>query len=123
MREVIENKQFDEERSLYNLKNGLVKKCIFAGPADGESVLKEARDVVVEDCDFSLRYPLWHVDGFELNNSRMDDKARAALWYCKDGKISNSTLGGIKAIRECSNISFDNKIKNIRTKLKHKVIR
>lgn len=108
MREVIENKQFDEERSLYNLKNGLVRNCTFAGPADGESVLKEARDVVVDHCDFSLRYPLWHVDGFELTNSTMSDKARAALWYCKDGKITNSNLGGIKAIRECSNITFDN---------------
>ena len=54
----IESVQFDEERALYNLKNTHVCDCIFAGPADGESVLKEARNVRVEKSAFSLRYPL-----------------------------------------------------------------
>lgn len=38
---IIENQTFDEERALYNIKNTEVKNCVFAGPADGESVLKE----------------------------------------------------------------------------------
>lgn len=106
--ELIENKQFDEERSLYNLQNTEVRNCIFAGVADGESVLKEARTIKVSDSNFSLRYPLWHVKEFELNHSVMDDKARAALWYCENGKIKDSRLMGIKAIRECRNITFKN---------------
>lgn len=106
--EIIENKQFDEERSLYNLQNAEVRNCIFAGVADGESVLKEARTIKVSDSNFSLRYPLWHVREFELNHSVMDDKARAALWYCENGKINDSKLMGIKAIRECKNIAFKN---------------
>lgn len=104
----IESVQFDEERALYNLKNTHVCDCIFAGPADGESVLKEARDVVVENCSFSLRYPLWHVQGFHLHDSKMDEKARAAIWYATDGRITDSDLMGIKAVRECTNITLDN---------------
>lgn len=104
MRMLIEGKQFDEERSLYALKNADVKKCVFAGPADGESVLKEARDVALEDCDFSLRYPLWHVRGFRLDSCKMDELTRAAIWYAQEGHIENSVLGGIKAVRECRNI-------------------
>ena len=104
----IESVQFDEERALYNLKNTHVCDCIFAGPADGESVLKEARDVTVENCSFSLRYPLWHVEGFKLLDSRMDEKTRAAIWYARNGKISESDLMGIKAVRECQNIVVDN---------------
>ena len=38
----IANKQFDEERALYHLQDADVVECIFAGPADGESVLKES---------------------------------------------------------------------------------
>ena len=38
-------KQFDEERALYHLQNADVTDCVFAGPADGESVLKESEDV------------------------------------------------------------------------------
>ncbi|MCI8638748.1 MAG: DUF3737 family protein [Coprococcus sp.] len=37
---------------------------MFAGPADGESALKESRDISLRDYSFSLRYPLWHVKGF-----------------------------------------------------------
>ena len=104
MRMLVEGKQFDEERSLYALKNADVKKCVFAGPADGESVLKEAGDVALEDCDFSLRYPLWHVRGFRLDSCKMDELTRAAIWYAQEGHIENSVLGGIKAVRECRNI-------------------
>ena len=108
MREKIVGKQFDEERALYNLKSSDVVDCIFAGPADGESVLKEARDVNLSNCEFSLRYPLWHVEGFRLDNCSMDDKTRAAIWYAKDAVIANSRLHGIKAVRECSNIAISN---------------
>ena len=106
MREKIIGKQFDEERALYNLKKSDVEDCVFAGPADGESVLKEARDVNLKNCDFSLRYPLWHVEGFRLDNCSMDDKTRAAIWYAKDAVIENSRLHGIKAVRECKNIEI-----------------
>ena len=106
MREQIIGKQFDEERALYYLQHADVVDCRFAGPADGESVLKEARDVGVKNCSFSLRYPLWHVRGFRMEGSSMDDKTRAAIWYACDGEIVNSTLGGIKAVRECRNISL-----------------
>ena len=106
MREVIRNKQFDEERALYYLRSTDVVDCVFAGPADGESVLKEARDIGVKNCAFSLRYPLWHVRGFRMENSTMDELTRAAIWYACDGEIVNSTLGGIKAVRECQNISL-----------------
>ena len=106
MREQIVGKQFDEERALYYLQHTDVVDCVFAGPADGESVLKEARDVGVINCDFSLRYPLWHVRGFRMENSKMDELTRAAIWYACDGEIVNSTLGGIKAVRECQNINI-----------------
>ena len=106
MREEIIGQSFDEERALYNLSHADVIDCVFAGPADGESVLKEARDVSLENCSFSLRYPLWHVEGFQLHDSKMDELTRAAIWYAKDGTITDSVLGGIKAIRECENIAI-----------------
>lgn len=107
MRRMVENGQFDEERALYNLQNADVKNCTFAGPADGESVLKESRDVNVMDCTFSLRYPLWHVKQFTMEHSTMDELTRAAIWYASDGLIKDSTLGGIKAVRECERIRLE----------------
>lgn len=104
----IYRKVFDEERALYHLQDTAVVDCDFAGPADGESALKEARNISVENCRFSLRYPLWHVEGFTLADSTMDEAARAAIWYAADGNIHGSVLGGIKAVRECRNISIAN---------------
>ena len=108
METIISNAQFDEERALYNLKDTRVENCRFEGPADGESALKEARNIQVANTAFSLRYPLWHVEGFKLENCSMDEKARAAIWYAKDGMITDSVLGGIKALRECDNMTLKN---------------
>ena len=83
----IANQVFDEERSLYNLRDTEVVECTFSGPADGESVLKECRGVKVENCTFSLRYPLWHAKEFVLNNSSMDDKTREWFSYYNGQKI------------------------------------
>lgn len=102
------NQTFDEERSLYNLKNTEVVNCKFEGPADGESVLKECRNFAVNHCSFSLRYPMWHARKFTLKHSSMDDKTRAPLWYCKDGEITDCNIQGIKCLRECQNIIVNN---------------
>ena len=106
MRKEIFGKTFDEERALYNLTKANVVDCVFAGPADGESVLKEARDVALENCRFSLRYPLWHVEGFKLYDSSLDEATRAPIWYSRDGVITDSELNCIKAVRECRNIKI-----------------
>lgn len=107
MRTNIAHKQFDKERALYNLQQADVTECTFAGPADGESVLKESRDVNLRKCTFSLRYPLWHVKGFTMEDSSMDELTRAAIWYAEDGMIRKSVLDGIKAVRECARIQLE----------------
>ena len=78
----------------------------FAGPQDGESVLKEARNITVKDCSFSLRYPLWHVQDYKLTDSVLDVNTRAPIWYAKGGYIENCTIDGIKCLRECDNTSM-----------------
>ena len=106
MRKEIFGETFDEERSLYHLTGADVTDCTFAGPADGESALKEARNVKLENCRFSLRYPLWHVEGFKLHDSSLDEATRAPIWYSRDGAITDSDLNCIKALRECRNVKI-----------------
>ena len=53
MRTRIENKQFSEERALYNIIDTDVVNVTFAGIEDGESVLKEIRNCSVSHCNFS----------------------------------------------------------------------
>ncbi len=98
---LIANRTMDEERALYGSSDITVKGCRFDGPADGESALKESRNVTVEDSYFNLRYPFWHVHGLEISSSEMTDKCRAAIWYSDNIRITGSKLHGIKALREC----------------------
>ena len=99
----IRNKSFDEERALYGISDTRVSECTFAGPADGESALKECREVTVENCSFSLRYPLWHAKDYTLSHSVMDELTRAPIWYSSNGRVEQCTINGIKTLRECEN--------------------
>ena len=103
---IISGQVLDQERALYGLRDAAVRDCRFEGPADGESALKECGGLTIENCDFLLRYPLWHVDHSTLRNCRMTESCRAALWYDNDLTIENCDLGGIKALRECRNIKL-----------------
>ena len=103
--EIIENQRFDQERALYGSRDLTVRSCAFDGPADGESAFKECERIVAEDCFFNLRYPFWHVHGLTIRRSEMTELCRAALWYSDHISITGSRLHGIKALRECGQIS------------------
>ena len=105
---LIENKTFDEERALYGSESLMVKNCRFDGPADGESALKECRNIWADHCYFNLRYPLWHVQNLTVQSSEMTEKCRAALWYSENIKITDTKMHGIKALRECQNARIEN---------------
>lgn len=106
--ELIRDQRFDAERALYGRDDILVKDCKFEGEADGESALKECRNVEIDHCYFDLRYPFWHDHDLSIKDALMTENCRAALWYCKQVDIEDSKLHGIKALRECSNVTIKN---------------
>lgn len=99
----IKNKRFGEERALYNLTDAIINNCKFTGKEDGESALKEARDIIVTNTQFDLRYPLWHVKKYSLADSSLNEGCRAPIWYSEDGKIINCQITGVKCLRESVN--------------------
>lgn len=100
----IQNMTFDEERTLYQSHDLILKHCAFDGAADGESALKESRNIIAENCFCNLRYPFWHNHNLQIRNTKMTENCRAALWYSDDIVIENTKLFGIKALRECSDV-------------------
>ena len=105
---IIENKNFPEERALYGVNEVELKNCTFQGEEDGESALKEARNISLKDCYMALRYPLWHNENVSLERVEMTNTCRAALWYSSRIAVKDSKLDGIKALRECSDIELLN---------------
>lgn len=104
----ITNQIFPEERALYKTIDTTIENCRFEGKEDGESALKESRNIEVNNCFFALRYPFWHVNQATINNIEMTETCRAAFWYDKNISLINSKLFGIKAIRECFDIKISN---------------
>lgn len=107
-RTLLTNQQFEEERALYASDGIELEHCQFDGPADGESALKESKNIIVKQCYFNLRYPFWHDINLEMTECEMTSNCRAALWYTSNASIRDSKLHGIKALRECDNIRIDN---------------
>lgn len=105
---VVENQTFDMERSFYGSRELVLKNCSFDGPADGESACKESNEIEIDHCFFNLRYPFWHDHGLTIKNSEMTEKCRAALWYSNHVEVTDSKLHGIKAFRECSDVTIRN---------------
>ena len=103
---VIENKNFPGERALYGANEVELINCAFQGEEDGESALKEARNVLLKDCYMDLRYPLWHNENVALERVEMTVNCRAALWYSQRIAVKDSKLHGIKALRECSDVEL-----------------
>ena len=105
---IVENKKFPDERALYGAVGVRLVNCQFDGEEDGESALKEARNIELENCYMNLRYPLWHDVGVNLLDVSMTENCRAALWYTEDVTADNCRMLGIKALRECKNINIRN---------------
>ena len=103
---IYENLTLDAERALYGERDIHIKSCAFDGPADGESALKEAGNIIAENCFFNLRYPFWHCDKVKIQDSHLTELCRAALWYSNDVEIFGSKLHGIKAVRECQRVKI-----------------
>lgn len=108
MQHTISNQTFGQERALYNLQNATVQNCSFCGQEDGESALKECRNIVVQHSNFQLRYPLWHCHGVQISHCTQTETCRAPLWYCSQVDVQHSQLHGIKAVRECNNVAISN---------------
>ena len=107
MNNIIKNQTYDEERALYGSEGIIVESCKFDGPADGESALKESRNIKVTGSYFNLRYPFWHANNLEITDSEMTENCRAALWYTQNAVMTDTKFYGIKALRECSNIRVE----------------
>lgn len=104
----LQHQTFPQERALYAARDLRLSQCTFEGAEDGESALKEAARIDATHCHFALRYPLWHGTDIRLHECTLAPTCRAALWYAHKVDIEHSRLHGIKALRECQQVSLRN---------------
>ena len=86
------------ERALFASNSLEITDTIFD---DGESPLKESRNIVLDGCMFKWKYPLWYCDNVTVSNSSWFTMARAGVWYSNNIKISDSAIEAPKNFRRC----------------------
>jgi hypothetical protein len=109
---VIQTIQTGQERAFYGSKNVHFKNITIDGIEQGESAFKECRNITVEETNIVLKYCVWHCHNITLYKTVIDVNSRASIWYCENIEIINCKLNGVKACRNCSNLTLKDCIIN-----------
>lgn len=110
MATVFEQQLFTGERAQFFANAAAYRNCTFA---DGESPLKEGRDLALTGCLFRWKYPLWYCENVRAEDCTWFENARAGVWYTKNITVENSLIDAPKNFRRCAgvelrNVSFSN---------------
>lgn len=103
--ERIENQALLGERALFGKKDACIKGCRFA---EGESPLKEASDISLEESTFEWKYPLWYARRVSAKNCKWENMARAGVWYSSFVTVEDSQIIAPKNFRKCENLTLKN---------------
>ncbi len=101
----IKGQIFTGERSLFLGKDLKIIDTIFG---DGESPLKESRNIVLEGSMFKWKYPLWYSEDIKVNNCFWFEMARSGIWYTHNIEVKNSIFEAPKNFRRCSDVRIEN---------------
>lgn len=99
----VREKRLTGERALFMARNLRVADCIFA---DGESPLKESRNISVENSSFQWKYPLWYCSDISVKNSTFFDMARAGIWYTKNISLTDCLYEAPKGFRRVTGLTL-----------------
>lgn len=100
----LDNETFTGERALYQARDLDIENCRFE---DGESHLKEGRNITVRDSVFDFRYPIWYGKDYLISNCHLTANARAAIWYMKDSSFLSCRFDAPKLFRKCKGITIN----------------
>lgn len=101
---IFSNEHFTGERALFKQRDITINSCLFD---DGESPLKEGKNINVSDSTFGWKYPLWYGDSHLVENCKFLASERAGIWYTDNSTFKDCLFIGPKNIRRCKNIVLE----------------
>ena len=93
------------ERSLFQGHDLEIYDTIFG---DGESPLKESRDIALYNSVFRWKYPLWYSRDIKLRDCVLAGTARAGIWYTDRLSAVDTSIEAPKTFRRCRELSLEN---------------
>ena len=100
-----ENGRYTGERALFMSKNAHFFSCVFE---DGESPLKESRNLEIHNSEFRWKYPLWYCNDIKCYQVTLKETARSGIWYTNNIEIHDSLIEAPKTFRRASKINLIN---------------
>ncbi|MBQ0064774.1 MAG: DUF3737 family protein [Firmicutes bacterium] len=96
---------FTGERALYHLENANIINSVFQ---DGESPLKESKNIHIDGSIFRWKYPLWYANQITVENTTLLETARSGIWYTNYIEMNNCMIEAPKTFRRGHHITLTN---------------
>jgi len=102
---LIRDKFFEGERPLFATNDLRIENVKFY---PGESAIKECNRVEAYRCEFLCKYPFWHNDDARIDDCLFTVYSRAAIWYSKNIRMTNTIVDAPKMFREVDGLYLEN---------------
>ena len=96
---------FKGERALFAEDGAKIYDSIFD---EGESPLKESKNVEIYDSQFKYKYPLWYSNNVTVKGSNWLEMARSGVWYTNNISVEDALIQAPKNFRRCDGVSLTN---------------
>ncbi len=101
---LIKDTYFDGERPLYESRDLRLERVTIG---EGESGLKECRNIQADHCTFNGMYVIWEFENVGCTNCLFAATDRAPLWYGRGLRLSDCRINAPKPLRELTNITIE----------------
>lgn len=91
------------ERALFASQDMDIYDSIFD---QGESPLKESRDICLYNSMFKWKYPLWYCRNIQAEDCTWFDMARAGVWYTDNIEVDRALIEAPKNFRRCDGVKL-----------------
>ena len=102
---LITNQFFEGERPLFATNDLRLENVKFY---PGESAIKECNNVEASRCEFMCKYPFWYNNDVVIDNCLFTVYSRAAIWYTKNVRMTNTIVDAPKMFREIDGLYLEN---------------
>lgn len=105
MQKLIQRQFYTGERALFMSENLKIADTIFT---DGESPLKESKNIELIGSMFKWKYPLWYGENISCQSCFFFDMARAGIWYTDHVTLTDCAYDAPKGFRRCKDVKIEN---------------
>lgn len=98
------NATYVGERALFATSDANIYQCVFE---DGESPLKESKNLTINKSEFRWKYPIWYCTDVTVENTKFLYTARSGVWYTKNLVMRNCLIEAPKMFRYAKNIVLE----------------